>query len=386
MSISRIWLILGVSICLLLYSCFNGIPYYCSDIPSVLQLSNKSTIIFRKSSARKSFLCNYDTSSVAYPWTKGRSHPAKNLKTYCSKIPNPVSGWQKARRYQENDIAFIICTAASLYKTRAMSIQQTWASRVTNYYFLASKTYPSLPVTVIENTGEDYQSNTKKIFYGLELIHRKQKAIDPSERHKWYVVIGCDTYVNVPHILKLLEPYNFAQPYFIGGSVGEQLCYHKNGTAYKSHFVGGNTAHVFSAALVEALYPHLSVYVETVWPQPNHSAAGLSDVALSCLTFSLGYNMTILPGFWGRSPNGIIEEFGLKEALKVQEPSSWHYIHPAQMLDLDEFYSYQYVDRLTNDENWSELVDFFHLFLGTHYEMLRKRYPKDTAKLVQRTK
>ncbi|CAF4004670.1 unnamed protein product [Rotaria sp. Silwood1] len=303
---------------------------------------------------------------------------------YCSKIPNPTSGWQKAKRYQENDIAFIIYTGASLLATRATSVRETWVSRVTNYYFLASTPYPSLPITVIENTGEDYQSNTKKIFHGLELIYRQQQAIDPSKRHKWYVLVGCDTFVNVPHLLKQLESYNFTQPYFIGGSVGEQMCYHKNGTAYKSLFIGGNTAHVLSAALVEALYPHLSVYVESIWPQPNHKSAALSDVALSCLILSLGFNMTILPGFFRRSPNGIISEYGLKEALKVQEPSSWHNIHPAQMIDLDEFYVYQHVDRLMNGQNWNELTDFIHLFIGTHYETLRKRQPKNSEKLVRR--
>jgi len=176
------------------------------------------------------------------------------------------------------------------------------------------------------------------------------------------------------------------QPYFIGGSVGQGLCYHKNKTTYKSPFVGGNTAHVFSAALIEALYPQLSPFVETVWPQPNHSSSGVSDIALSCLIFSLGYKMTILPGFWRRSPKGIIEEFGLRHALRVREPSSWHYIHPLQMIDLDEFYAYQYVDRLMNDQKWMELIDFIRLFIGTHYETLRKHHKLDSEKLVRNYK
>ncbi|CAF1610352.1 unnamed protein product [Rotaria magnacalcarata] len=280
--------------------------------------------------------------SLEYPWINNRPHPAKQLKTYCSKIPNPINNWRKAQRYQENDIAFIIYTGASLFTTRATAVRDTWVSRVTNYYFLASQPYPDLPVTVVKNTGEDYQSNTKKIFLGLESIYREQQSMQPSKTHKWYLLVGCDTYVNVPHLLKQLEPYSCMQPYFIGGSVGEGTCYRKDGTVYNSLFVGGNTAHVFSAALVDALYPHLSVYVESVWPKPNHSSAGLSDVALSCLILSLGYNMTLLPGLWRRTPDGIIEQFGSKEALEVKEPSSWHYIHPMQMIDLDEFYVYQY--------------------------------------------
>jgi hypothetical protein len=314
----------------------------------------------------RSFVCDCDDKSLEYPWTESRPHPAKKLKHYCSKIPNPTSGWYRATRYRENDIAFLIYTGAPFYLTRARAVRETWVSRVTNYYFLSSIPHPSLPVTVIHNTGEDYQSNIKKIFDGLKLIYENQQKEPASKRHKWYFLVGCDTYVNVPHLLKRLEAYDFTKPYFIGGCVGFHVCFHKNGTTYKSPFVGGNSAHVFSAALVEALYPHLSMYIESIWPKPNHSSAALSDVALSCLIFSLGYNMTIIPGFWRNTPDKIIKEFSLKEALAVQEPSSWHYIKPEEMMDLDEFYTYQYIDRLTHDHNVFKM-DSFKLFRQITY-------------------
>ncbi|CAF3492592.1 unnamed protein product [Rotaria socialis] len=215
---------------------------------------------------------------------------------------------------------------------------------------------------------------------------KKQQSLHASKRYIWYILVGCDTYINPPYFLKQLEPYDFMQPYFIGGSFAEGLCYHKNKTTYRSQFIGGNSAYVFSTALVETLYPHLSPFVETVWPQPNHSSAAMSDIALSCLIISLGYKMTILSSFMRRSSKGIIEEFGLKNALRVREPSSWHYIHPLQMIDLDEFYAYHDVDRLMNDQKWMELVDFIRLLIGTHYETLRKHQPLDSHKLVRHYK
>ncbi|CAF3233403.1 unnamed protein product [Rotaria socialis] len=384
MNIFRIWLVIGFTVCLTLRLVLYRTPCSYHDIPDVPRYFKIPVVLFHPSTFRKSFVCNYNKKYLEYPWINNRLHPAKRLKPYCSQIPSPTSSWQKAENYQENDIAFIIYTGASFYTTRATSVRETWISRVTNYYFLASKPYPSLPITIIKNTGEDYQSNTKKIFYGLESIFRQQKAIHPSKRHKWYFLVGCDTYVNVPHLLKQLDPYNFTAPYFIGGSVGEAMCFHKNGAGFKSTFVGGNTAHILSAALVEAVHPHLSVYIESTWPKPNHSSSGLSDVALSCLILNLGFNITILPGFWRRTPQGINEEFGLKEIMKVLEPSSWHYIHPALMIDLDEFYTYQYVDRLKNDQKWTEILEFIYLFIGTHYETLRKHQSNDTEKLVRK--
>lgn len=329
--------------------------------------------------SRGSFVCGGGNSFFGRLWQKRSTHPAQHLKQYCSKIPNPIDGWQRAERYKESDVAFLIATGAPFYRTRARAVRETWASRVTNYYFLSSVPYPSLPVTIIENTGEDYQSNTKKIFLGLEMIYKSQQKLPSSQRHKWYFLVGCDTYVNVPYFLKRLENYDYRKPYFLGGSTAINKCFHKNGTSYDSVFVGGNTAHVFSAALMESMYPHLSDYVLSVWPQPNHTSTALSDVALSCLIFSLGHNMTILSGFWRHTPDKVIEEFGLEEALSVKEPSSWHYSHPAMMMDLDEFYAHEFVDRLKNDHNWKELVDFTRLFVTTHYALLRKTYAERRA-------
>ncbi len=90
--------------------------------------------------------------------------------------------------------------------------------------------------------------------------------------------------------------------------------------------------------------------------------------------------MTIIPGLWRNTPDKIIKEFSLKEALAVQEPSSWHYIQPEQMMDLDEFYTYQYVERLTRDRNWKELLNFNRLFIATHYETLRRNYEERIAR------
>lgn len=384
MKLANISLILLIILCMALYIYFSDTISQCAHTVVITRSVNSSDVSFHVNRPYKSFICNPKMKKIGYSWPKNRLHLPESVRSYCSKIPNPTSHWRKPTRYQESDIAFVIITAVSLYTSRAMTIRETWASRVTHYYFLASKPYPMLPVTIVKDTGEDYQSNTKKIFHGLESLYTEQKAMPPSKRHKWYVIVGCDTYVNALHLIKQLEPYDFTKPHFIGGSVGEALCFHKNGTAYTSLFVGGNTAHIYSAALLEHLYPFLSFYVESVWPQPNHTSAAFSDVALSCLIFSLGYNMTIIPGLWRRSPDGIIEQFGLKNLLRVQEPSSWHYINPVQMIDLDEFYTFQYIDRLINDQNWNELLEFTQLFVVTHYAILRNQRMNDSQKHVSK--
>ena len=41
------------------------------------------------------------------------------------------------------------------------------------------------------------------------------------------------------------------------------------------------------------------------------------------------------------------------------------------MYDLDEFYSFQHIDRLVNDKNWKELTEYIRIFVSSHYEILR---------------
>ncbi|CAF3476151.1 unnamed protein product [Rotaria socialis] len=351
-------LITGIS--LILYALLKWVDLDNIDFLLKYVVFNSSSALYRPKFLRKSFVCDYEANTMEYPWIDNRSRSAKSLKTYCSKIANPIKDWKKATLHLSFSLLLLyIAHELRAYATHGR-LEKHWQRL--------------------------YQSNTKKIFHGLQLIYRKQQSLHASKRYIWYILVGCDTYINPPYFLKQLEPYDFMQPYFIGGSFAEELCYHKNKTTYRSQFIGGNSAHVFSTALVETLYSHLSPFVETVWPQPNHSSAAMSDIALSCLIISLGYKMTILSSFMRRSSKGIIEEFGLKNALRVREPSSWHYIHPLQMIDLDEFYAYHDVDRLMNDQKWMELVDFIRLLIGTHYETLRKHQPLDSHKLVRHYK
>ncbi|CAF4648760.1 unnamed protein product, partial [Rotaria magnacalcarata] len=79
----------------------------------------------------------------------------------------------------ENDIAFIIFTAAAFFHTRTTAARDTWVSRITNYYFLSATLYPYLPITVVPGAGEDKLSNMKKLFYGLQIIYKQQMNLSP---------------------------------------------------------------------------------------------------------------------------------------------------------------------------------------------------------------
>jgi hypothetical protein len=181
---------------------------------------------------------------------------------YCDIVPIPRRNWVPARRYTESDIVFLIYTGASFYHSRATAVRDTWLSRVTHKYFFSSIPYPTLPVTVIEGAGEDYSSNMKKLYVGMQLAYREH-----NQTAKFYYVAGCDTFVNVPHILKRLDSFNYTQPLVVGGYPFGHNCYiKKNVTTYGITYPSGGAGFFLSARMMEMMYPKLTDFFEKDWP------------------------------------------------------------------------------------------------------------------------
>jgi hypothetical protein len=187
---------------------------------------------------------------------------------YCDIVPIPRQNWIPAKRYVESDIIFIIYTGAAFYHNRATAVRDTWLSRVTHKYFFSGTPYRSLPVTVIENAGENYLSNIKKLYLGMQIAYREH-----NQTGKFYFLAGCDTFVNVPHLLKRLELYDYQNASIIGGYPYEYKCYIKrNETDYKILYPSGGAGYFFSAELMRLMQPKLNSYFENDWPLTEDKA------------------------------------------------------------------------------------------------------------------
>ncbi|CAF2087269.1 unnamed protein product [Rotaria magnacalcarata] len=302
-----------------------------------------------------------------------------SLEKYCDIVPIPRYNWSSPKSYTENDIAFIIFTAAAFFHTRTTAARDTWVSRITNYYFLSATPYPYLPITVVPGAGEDKLSNMKKLFYGLQIIYKQQMNLSPDKQQKWFYIAGCDTFILPHHLLKRLHGLDYRQPIRIGGHWGQYICPGPNGTKFEVEFPSGGAGFFFSKKLLEILQPHLTNYVENVWPHNSE----ISDVALSCLSHQLGVPLTKQVGFWAHSPAFTLNENGRAKFLKEPEPNDFHYIKPDEMYALDEFYIYQHMDRLINDQNWIEFTQFMRHFVASHYELLRKKRRECTLPTIE---
>jgi hypothetical protein len=295
-------------------------------------------------------------------------------------VPIPTHNWTSAKNYTEKDIVFVIFTGARFFHTRATATRDTWLSRITNYHFLSATPYPYLPVTVVPNAGEDKLSNMKKLFYGLQIIYQQQIKIPLSERQKWFYIIGCDTFILPHHLLKRLDGLDYNKPIFLGGHSGRHPCLGNMKKNMVVEFPSGGAGFFFSMKLLEMMQPHLSNFVEKIWPNTSE----ISDVALTCLAAQLGITLTKRDGFWAHPPAFTLREEGRERFHRDNEPNDFHYINPDEMYALDEFYVNQHMDRLINDKNWNEFIEFTRRFVSSHYELLRKKRRECTLPQIKK--
>ena len=117
-------------------------------------------------------------------------------------------------------------------------------------------------MTVIEGAGEDYKSNMKKLYKGMEIAYREH-----NQSAKFYFLAGCDTFINVPHLLKRLESFDYRRPYIIGGHFFYYTCYkNKNETLPGIWYPSGGAGFFISAGLMEMMYPKLEPFFQNDWP------------------------------------------------------------------------------------------------------------------------
>ncbi|CAF3405734.1 unnamed protein product [Rotaria socialis] len=304
-------------------------------------------------------------------------HQLNILRLYCDIVPVPRSKWIPASRYVESDIVFIIHTSASFYHTRATAVRDTWASRVTHKYFFSETPYSSLPVTVIDGTRKARSSNIKKVYNGLEIAYKKHNGTA-----KFYFVTSCDTFVNVPHLLKRLDSFDYKQPLIIGGFTEKHKCYIKrNLVNYTISYSSSDPGFYLSTQMMKLIVPKLNSHFNNDWPltEDNEHA----DAALNCLAHSMGIKSTAISGFWKQNPEQTLRDNGKNEFYADLEPKTFHNVHPLSMHVLDEFYVHQLLDRIGNDKDFDELMKFTRHFVNIHYQLLRIKQRECTLPTVE---
>jgi len=197
------------------------------------------------------------------------------------------------------------CDAIEKYRQQIRDVRRTWRRQcqetVKLLFFLGEELHD--PEFIGEDfihlpgVGNDYVSASYKQNLGLLYVHQK---LPPSE---FYIVVGTDTYLNIPKMLNVLEPWRSQsqQALCIGGHVNlRKLSFFRN-----QFFFSGGPGIVINRAGLNLLAPYLSTMVET-WKSvitSNEYLTPACDVALCYFAQNLRFKMVKLPDVVFRACN-----------------------------------------------------------------------------------
>jgi hypothetical protein len=283
--------------------------------------------------------------------------------------PVPTS---RAPKFSPSDIAIGVYTSSKFLRTRGHSVRDTYLARHPAhrvfYYTGDVDALGLFDVVAVPGAGEQYSSAFRKQMYALE--HMWANAPDA----QWFYVIGCDTYVMMDYFLTTLDVYDADEPHYLGCCIGD---YPLSSAGLqdkfpfdKVAFASGGGGLVLSRGLMAKLVPAIPDFVANVWPAGNPAV----DVATALLAASLGFKVEAMSNMFATLP---------EQALKYHhtgveiENSVWHFMHPTKLIDMDEFYMNQKLDRMARlppSLAAAHLLEFSRHFLKSHFRTLRRTY------------
>ena len=196
------------------------------------------------------------------------------------------------------------CDAIEKYRQQIRDVRRTWGRQcqdtVKLLFFLGEELHdPDFigdDCIHLPGVGNDYLSASYKQYLGLLHVYQK---LPPSE---FYIVLGTDTYLNIPKLLNLLEPWSQSQQALcMGGHVDFRILSFNR----KQYFFSGGPGIVINHKGLNILAPYLSTMVET-WKLVTSGAEYLipaCDVALCYFAEKLKFKIVKFPDLVFRACN-----------------------------------------------------------------------------------
>ena len=227
------------------------------------------------------------------------------------------------------------------YQDQIRACINTWCQEATElnvpvYFFgghlpFSIDNYINLP-----GVQEDYNSAFDKQFRGLQYLIEHVSA-------DFYMIIGTDTYLNIPNLLKLLDKYDPAKDLYLGGH-GCHL-QHQNTRlldGYKVYYMSGGAGFVLTKGTTTKIVAQIEG-IKQEWPDicarnSKNDLLPACDVALAYYLHKLSIFPTVEKGFYPYTSHGQYEHVVVDRQMNLETLISCHYMTPTLM---EEYHNYQ---------------------------------------------
>jgi hypothetical protein len=168
----------------------------------------------------------------------------------------------------------------------------------------------------------------------------------------------------------MLDPFDADEPHILGCCAGNFDLAQMGMKSEKVWFGSGGAGIFLSRALMAKMIPKLDDFVKRIWPPtvPN------VDVATAYLAKLVGHNFQVIGNMFATSPEQALKHHHTGAEI---ENAVWHFLHPTKLIDMDEFYLNQKLDRLARmpaEPAARLLLEFSRDFLRSHFKTLRRTY------------
>ena len=198
------------------------------------------------------------------------------------------------------------------------------------------------------STRDDYLSSVPKFFLALK---------DMFERHptaKWFVLVGCDNFVEPYNLVDELVKFDPASPVLAGEIIGRTAVRHITVPGMDKHgsieYLGGGAGLVFSNGLLQQLHRRLEPFVRSWLTGKGAFCIPCADVAFTVLAAQLGVELTSLDcvtSWWPeRHSSTLMTHLMVGDEIRCTPhwaspcplQSVFHYIKPRGMRLLYEYF------------------------------------------------
>jgi len=211
------------------------------------------------------------------------------------------------------------CATKPRYLEELQSIDETYkkhcdANGVPLYVFLEEQAGVEKPHYIrLPGVPDTYESNVPKTFLGLKWMMEHVTDLQS------VLVIGTDSYPNIPKLLRYLKTLDTTQPLYIGGHGGTVPVYGE-----ETYFHSGGGGFVLTRPLLDQLYPLLA-FIPRNWSNlcmntTFYKLMGAGDVAAAYYIYrTCKYEIVYTPGvsFSGCDHRGYPCHIGVQEPKTI---------------------------------------------------------------------
>ena len=305
---------------------------------------------------------------------------------FCDKLQNSLLPW-KTPKLTVNDLAVGIFVGEMLRSGQVVAQRDTWLSRIPASYMFAGTSDPRIPIHGFEKykLQPDYVS---KQTTQLVNLYAMKELYEKEPDKKWYMIYGCDNYVNVDYLLLELDKHDHTKPLWLGAGTQHakvpdfiQMKKHpksviKGGSKGSHQWVTGSNSWIVSNQVMKAFAEYIGTFIDDpdynfrdTW---NDKMCFCPDKVAGLVFQLLGFQVTHFkePAKFAWNSVDALQN----NHYDVGGNIVYHYVSPRKMLLADQRVQHEKLDRLVNagPDAAESVVQFARDTIDHEFRALRK--------------